>query len=100
LPPPDRFPNAPDPALFGDYELLEVGGQSTKRSESMESVAWLLTGGFAKGYRTQILGVLAALSALAAYAVGDMGFVDLVQKLPIILGGLGLTALGVKVNEK
>ena len=34
----------------------------------MHSIAWLLTGGFAKGYRTQILGLITALSALASWA--------------------------------
>ena len=37
----------------------------------MHSIAWLLTGGFARGYRTQILGLITALSALASWAVGD-----------------------------
>ena len=35
----------------------------------MNNVAWLFTGGFAKGYRTQILGLIAALSAVASRPV-------------------------------
>ena len=37
------------------------------------SFTWLITGGFAKGYRTQILGLTAALSAIGMWAVGDLG---------------------------
>jgi hypothetical protein len=66
----------------------------------MHNIAWLITGGFAKGYRTQILGLTTALSTLALWAVGDMSLSELMAKLPIILGGLGLAALGVKVDEK
>ncbi|HWM31378.1 MAG TPA: hypothetical protein VNO69_06735 [Methyloceanibacter sp.] len=66
----------------------------------MHNIAWLITGGFAKGYRTQILGLTAALSTVALWAVGDMTLTDLMAKLPIVLGGLGLAALGVKVDEK
>jgi hypothetical protein len=32
--------------------------------------------------------------------VGDMTLTELLTKLPIVLGGLGLAALGVKVDEK
>ncbi len=66
----------------------------------MQTITWLFTGGFAKGYRTQILGLTAALSALALWAVGDMSLADLIAKLPIALGGLGLAALGAEVNDK
>jgi hypothetical protein len=65
----------------------------------MNNVAWLFTGGFAKGYRTQILGLITALSAVASWAVGDATLAELITKAPVIFGGLGLAALGVKVNE-
>ena len=65
----------------------------------MHSIAWLLTGGFAKGYRTQILGLITALSALASWAVGDATLAELVARAPVIFGGLGLAALGVKVDD-
>ncbi len=64
----------------------------------MNNIAWLFTGGFAKGYRTQILGLITALSAVASWAIGDTSLADLVTKAPIIFGGLGLAALGVKVD--
>jgi hypothetical protein len=64
----------------------------------MPNLAWLLTGGFAKGYRTQILGLTTALSALAMWATGDSTLTDLIAKAPAIFGGLGLTALGAKVK--
>jgi hypothetical protein len=65
----------------------------------MPTIAWILTGGFAKGYRTQILGFTAALSAIALWAVGDATLNDLIAKAPAIFGGLGLAALGAKVDE-
>ncbi len=65
----------------------------------MNNLAWLISGGFAKGYRTQILGVTAALSTVGLWAAGDMSLADLVTQLPIVLGGLGLAALGAKVDD-
>jgi hypothetical protein len=65
----------------------------------MQTLGWLITGGFAKGYRTQVLGLTAALSAVALWAVGDMTLAELLAKLPVILGGLGLAALGAKVDD-
>jgi len=65
----------------------------------MNILGYLISGGFAKGYRTQILGVSAALSVIAMWAVGDMSLADLIAKLPVILGGLGLAALGAKVDD-
>lgn len=65
----------------------------------MLNPAWLITGGFAKGYRTQILGITTALSTIALWAVGDMTIADLIAKVPVIFGGLGLAALGAKVND-
>ncbi len=65
----------------------------------MNVLGYLLSGGFAKGYRTQILGVSAALSVVAMWAVGDMSLTDLIAKLPVMLGGLGLAALGAKVDD-
>ncbi len=65
----------------------------------MNILGYLLSGGFAKGYRTQILGVGAALSVVAMWAVGDMSLTDLLAKLPVVLGGLGLAALGAKVDD-
>ena len=41
----------------------------------------------------------AALSTIALWAVGDMSLPDLIAKLPIVLGGLGLAALGTKVDD-
>lgn len=65
----------------------------------MLNPAWLITGGFAKAYRTQILGITTALSTIALWAVGDMTIADLIAKVPVIFGGLGLAALGAKVND-
>lgn len=56
----------------------------------MSNIAWVFTGGFAKGYRAQILGLVTALSAVASWAIGDTTLADLVTKAPVIFGGLGL----------
>ena len=42
----------------------------------------------------------AALSIVAMWAIGDMSLTDLIAKLPAVLGGLGLAALGAKVDAK
>ena len=49
----------------------------------MNTLTWLITGGFAKGHRTQILGVTAALSTIGLLAVGEMSLPDLIATLPI-----------------
>ena len=64
----------------------------------MNWIAWLMVGGFLKGYRTQVLGVTAFISALGAFAVGDMSLVELIQHIPIMFGGLAVAALGAKQN--
>ena len=43
--------------------------------------------------------MITALTAVASWAVGDATLADLVTKAPVIFGGLGLAALGVKVND-
>lgn len=65
----------------------------------MQTVTWLISGGFAKGYRTQILGITTALSTIALWAAGDMTLAELTSSLPLALGGLGLAALGAKVDN-
>ena len=67
----------------------------------MNSMTSLLTGGFAKGYRTYIIGGLVALQAIAAFAVGDINMVEFMNQLPEILAGLGLMSLraGVSTEE-
>jgi hypothetical protein len=79
--------------------LILITADFQERRSSVNSLTWLITGGFAKGHRTQVLGVTTALSAVALWAVGDMSFADLLSKLPIALGGLGLAALGAKVDD-
>jgi hypothetical protein len=59
----------------------------------MKLFASLLTGGFLKGYRTYLLGFALAGTGLAQYLAGGMTLADLLDKLPDILGGLGLASL-------
>jgi len=58
-----------------------------------------ISGGFLRGKRTYILGALIALQAVAQWAVGDIGIVELGQQLPEILAGLGLMSLRASVNK-
>lgn len=60
----------------------------------------LLSGGFARGYRTYILGGVLALQAVAAWVVGDATFVELINRAPEILGGLGLMTLRAGMEDK
>ena len=41
----------------------------------------------------------AALSTIGLWAVGEISLPDLIATLPIALGGLGLSALGAKVDD-
>lgn len=68
-----------------------------RKETEMETIGWLVTGGFAKGYRTQILAGLAFVSAVAAWAVGDM---DTGTFVVTVFGSLGLGTLGAKINAK
>jgi len=70
-----------------------------ERRLTMQTLTWLISGGFAKGYRTQILGIATALSTIALWAAGDMTLAELISSLPLALGGLGLAALGAKVDN-
>jgi hypothetical protein len=59
----------------------------------MTLLASLLTGGFLRGYRTYLLGFALALTGLTQCLAGDMSFAQLLDRLPEILGGLGLASL-------
>jgi hypothetical protein len=72
---------------------LSITDHFPQRRPCMDTLTWLITGGFTKGRHTQVLGVTTALLAIALWAVGDMSLADLSGKLPIALGGLGLAAL-------
>ena len=99
---PNQFPDtqSPDPAVFGDFILLlDAGEESKGRNGLMQTVIWLLTGGWARGYRTQLTGFTLMVATVVAWATGDMTLADLIDKLPGILGGMGLVALGDKVND-
>jgi hypothetical protein len=55
----------------------------------MAGLAWLLTGGFLKGYRTYVLAAVAIGTALANYAVGDA---DLTATVTIVSAALAALA--------
>ena len=55
-----------------------------------QTLTYILSGGFAAGYRTYVMSGTIVVSALAAYAVGDA---DLVHTVQAIATGLGLGTL-------
>jgi hypothetical protein len=61
----------------------------------MGNIGWILSGGFAKGYRTYVMASVVVITALAAYAVGDAG---LIQTIQTVAGGTGLGALRAAVG--
>ena len=78
----------------------EEGGFFVIEEETeMNWIVYLMVGGFMKGYRTQVLGVLGFVTVVAHWAVGDMSTADLINHLPGMLGSLAFTALGAKVNS-
>ena len=58
----------------------------------------LLTAAPLKDYRTQVLGGLVFATGVANWLVGDLTMAELLQNLPAMVGGLGLSTLGAKVN--
>ncbi|MFO1417268.1 MAG: hypothetical protein U1E83_01225 [Methylotetracoccus sp.] len=52
-----------------------------------------LSGGFLRGYRTYLFGLLAALTVLIQWATGDLSTAELARLLPEVFGGFGLMAL-------
>jgi hypothetical protein len=53
----------------------------------------LLTGGFLVGYRTYILGAVAALSAIASWTVGDVATGDMLKAVAEACLGIGMMTL-------
>jgi hypothetical protein len=62
----------------------------------MDWITYILTGGFLKGYRTQIAAALLVLNVVAGYLMGDIGFVEaLKQSWEQIVIAFGLLASSV-----
>jgi len=59
----------------------------------------LITGGFLKGQRTYILGMLIIVQALVGWAVGDVTTAEFFSKVPEMLAGAGLMTLRAGVNN-
>lgn len=97
----ERIPDTqPDPAVFGDYELLEAGERiPPTENKNMQKMISILSGGWAKGYRTQLLGIGVLYGTVVAWAVGDMSLADLVDKLPGLVTGAGLVFVGDKLDS-
>ena len=56
----------------------------------MNIIGSILTGGFAKGYRTYIFAGLAFVTAAAQFSVGDLSLTEFIQQAAL---GLGLGSL-------
>lgn len=56
----------------------------------MDGLSYLLTGGFLKGYRTYVMMGIAAITAVAGYAVGDMSLTQTITAVSVALGANGL----------
>ncbi len=56
----------------------------------------IITGGFLKTKKTIITGVVAVVSFVAAYLVGDIALVDLIQ---VIIPLFGVIFLGHEISE-
>lgn len=61
----------------------------------MDKIMYIITGGFLKGYRSYILGIILIVQAVASWAVGDMSFMTLMEQLPELLAGAGIMAAAV-----
>ena len=59
-------------------------------SKTFNMITYLLSGGFLKGYRSYIIGTILVVQAVSAWAMGDMGLMALLDKLPEILMGMGI----------
>ena len=57
------------------------------------SLGYIFTGGFLAGKRTYIIGIILIIQALGGYVLGDLSLSQLIDKLPEILGGMGLMTL-------
>jgi hypothetical protein len=64
----------------------DAGQYTSKKGDSMNNFGWVLTGGFAKGYRTYILIAVAIGSAIASYSVGDIDLLKLIESMALALG--------------
>lgn len=52
----------------------------------MSTITYILTGGFAKGYRTYILAGVAVITVAAQFSVGDLSLTEAIQQGAIALG--------------
>jgi len=64
----------------------------------MNTLGYLLSGGFLKGYRTYLLGGILIAEAVVSYAVGDITLTALYEQLPMLTAGLGLWTARVAVK--
>jgi hypothetical protein len=83
------------PLLFLARQLISL----KSKGQMMAMLLQLFTAAPLKNYRTQVLGGLVFLTALANWLVGDMSFIEFMQNLPAMVGGLGLSTLGAKIND-
>lgn len=92
----------------GELEALATEGRTQpQRENGMNVILWLFSGGWAKDYRTQLLGMFTALTAVMdgfyKWAVGDGTLGDLVSTVGMnweaIVAGLAIWFAGDKLNK-
>lgn len=75
--------------------------------QAFQWAMWLISGGWAKDYRTQLMGIGLAVSgvwnAFVAWAVGDVSLMDMLLQIqanwPSIVSGLAIWFVGDKLNK-
>lgn len=65
----------------------------------MGKLYYIFSGGFLAGKRTYIVGGLLIAQAVVQFAIGDIDLSGLADKLPEILGGMGLMSLRAGVQK-
>jgi hypothetical protein len=65
----------------------------------VSQLLFLLSGGFARGYRTYILSALGVLTALAGYAIGDQSAIDTFNAVWQALASLSVGTAASKIDR-
>ncbi len=79
-----------------NFDIDTIAVIADEKGKNM-NLSYILTGGFAAGYRTYIASGVAVAGALAAYATGDADLIHTIQNVAL---GLGLGTLRAAVPEK
>ena len=67
--------------MVSPYIAFGSGFQKKRGDMTMDKVLYVLSGGFASGYRTYVLCVAAIVTVVANWAVGDQGTKEAVDAI-------------------